>query len=107
VVVKINNRTHIYEVETPRAVKAEIRMARGPDQVGAPMNGNIWRIGNPDRGVIRVGDSVHKGEEIANLEAKKMENAILAPYNAQVTEICVSLNVGVTEGQLLFVLEPS
>jgi pyruvate carboxylase len=107
VVVKINNRTHIYEVDTPRAVKTEIRKATGPDQVGAPMNGNIWRIGNPERGVVKVGDIIHKGEEIANLEAMKMENAILAPFNAQVAEICVNLNDGVTEGQLLFVLEPS
>jgi pyruvate carboxylase len=106
VVVKINNRTHIYEVETPRAVKVEIRRAKGKEHVGAPMDGNIWRIGNPERGAVKVGDIVHKGEEIANLEAMKMENAILAPFNAQVAEICVNLNDSVTEGQLLYVLEP-
>ena len=73
--------------------------------IGAPINGNIWRIGNPARGAVKAGDIVHKGEEIANLEAMKMENAILAPFDGQVTEVCVKLNDTVQEGQLLFVLE--
>ena len=54
---------------------------------------------------IKVGDIVHKGEEIANLEAMKMENAIIAPFDAQIAEVCVKLNDTVHEGQLLFVIE--
>ncbi len=73
--------------------------------VGAPINGNLWRIGNPARGPIKAGDIVHKGEEIANLEAMKMENAILAPMDGQIAEVCVKLNETVQEGQLLFVIE--
>ncbi len=106
VVMKVNNRTRVYTIQTPRAKKKEVRMAKGPDEVGAPINGNVWRIGNPERGTLRVGDIVHKGEEIANLEAMKMENAILAPYDAQIVEICVKLNETVQEGQLLFKLKP-
>jgi pyruvate carboxylase len=105
VVMKVNNKTRVYKVETPRAKKAEIRMAKGSYEVGSPINGNIWRIGNPERGAIKVGDIVHKGEEIANLEAMKMENAIVAPFDAQIKEICIKLNDTVIEGQLLFVLE--
>ncbi len=105
VVMKINNKTNVYKVETPRAQKAEIRMASGEKEIGAPINGNVWRIGNPDRGTIKVGDIVHQGEEIANLEAMKMENAIIAPFDAQVEEIAVKLNDQVQEGQLLFVLK--
>lgn len=104
VVMKVNNRTRVYKVETPRAKKVEIRMARAVNEIGAPISGNIWRIGNPERGAIKVGDIVHSGEEIANLEAMKMENAIIAPFNAQIKEICVKLNDSVQEGQLLFVL---
>ncbi len=106
VVMKVNNRTRVYTIQTPRAKKKEVRMAKGPDEVGAPINGNVWRIGNPERGTLKVGDIVHKGEEIANLEAMKMENAILAPYDAQIVEICVKLNDTVQEGQLLFKLKP-
>ncbi len=105
VVMKVNNRTRVYSIETPRAKKEEIRIARSPEEIGAPISGNVWRIGNPDRGTIKVGDIVHKGEEIANLEAMKMENAILAPFDAIIKEICVRLNDPVKEGQLIFVLE--
>ena len=105
VVMRVNNKTRVYTVATPRARKVEIRMAKAPNDVGAPISGNIWRIGNPDRGSIKVGDIVHKGEEIANLEAMKMENAILAPFDGQIIEVCVKLNDTVQEGQLLFVIE--
>ena len=47
---------------------------------------------------------MHKGEEIANIEAMKMETAILAPL-MQVVEIAAKVNDIVKEGQLLFVLE--
>jgi pyruvate carboxylase len=105
VVVMVNNRTRVYTVDTPRAKKVETRMAKWPGHVGAPANGNVWRIGNPERGPVRAGDIVKKGEEIANLEAMKMENAILAPFDGQIAEVCTRLNEGVREGQLLFVIE--
>ncbi|MGB9715177.1 MAG: biotin/lipoyl-containing protein [Thermodesulfovibrionales bacterium] len=105
VVMRVNNKTRVYTVETPSAKKIEIRMAKGPNDIAAPITGNIWRIGNPVRGTLKVGDIVHKGEEIANLEAMKMETPIVAPFDGQITEICVKLNDPVQEGQLLFVLE--
>jgi pyruvate carboxylase len=105
VVMRVNNKTRVYSVATPRAKKTEIRMARGPNDIGAPINGNIWRIGNPERGALKVGDLVHKGEEIANLEAMKMENVIVAQMDGQIVEICVKLNSFVVEGQLLFIIE--
>ncbi len=105
VVMKVNNKTRVYKVETPRAKRVEVRMARAFNEIGAPIAGNVWRIGNPQRGMLRVGDIVHKGEEIANLEAMKMENAIISPFDAVIKEICVKLNDAVQEGQLLFVLE--
>ena len=105
VVIKINNQTRVFTVETPRAVKTEIRMAKSSDQVGSPITGSVWRLGNPRRGDISVGDIVHEGEEIANIEAMKMENAITAPLTGRIAEICVSLNDAVIEGQLLVVLE--
>jgi pyruvate carboxylase len=105
VVMRVNNKTRVYLVETPRAKKAEIRMAKAPGDVGAPINGSVWRVGNPARGPVKAGDIVHKGEEIANLEAMKMENAIIAPFDGQIIEVCAKLNDTVQEGQLLFVIE--
>ncbi|NLZ93953.1 MAG: biotin/lipoyl-binding protein [Firmicutes bacterium] len=105
VVMRVNNKTRVYTVNTPRAKKTTIRMAKGENEVASPINGTLWRLGNPKRGVLKVGDIVRKGEEIANIEAMKMETAILAPFDAQVVEICVKVNDIVKEGQLLFVLE--
>jgi len=105
VVMRVNNNTRVYTIETPRAKKVVIRMAKGPGDIGAPINGNVWRIGNPERGPLKIGDIVHKGEEVANLEAMKMENVIVAPFDGQILEVCVRLNDTVQEGQLLFVLE--
>jgi len=107
VVMRVNNKTRVFIVETPEAKKAEIRMAKSPNDIGAPINGTVWRIGNPDRGTIKVGDIVHQGEEIANLEAMKMENAVQAPFDGHIVEICIGLNEVVAERQLLFVLEKS
>lgn len=105
VVMRVNNRTRVYKVETPRAKKSEIRIAKGANEIGSPINGNVWRLGNPTRGPIKAGDIVRKGEEILNLEAMKMENAIVAPFDAHIIEVCVKLNETVQEGQLLYRVE--
>jgi pyruvate carboxylase len=105
VVMKVNNKTRVYAIDTPRAKKVEIRMAKDAGDVATPIEGNIWRIGNPERGTLKAGDIVHKGEEVANIEAMKMENVIIAPLDGTIKEICVKLNDSVIEGQLLFVLE--
>jgi len=105
VVLKINNQTRVFSVETPRVVRVEVRMARAENEVGSPISGNVWRIGNPSRGTLSVGNIIHEGEEIANIEAMKMENAIVSPFDGRIGEICVGLNDSVIEGQLLFVLE--
>lgn len=104
VVMRVNNQTRVYSIKTPRARVVEIRMAKGPGEVGAPLNGNLWRIGNPKRGTLKVGDLVHQGEEIANIEAMKMENTVKAPFDGQILEIHGKLNDIVKEGQLLFVI---
>lgn len=104
VVMKMNNKIRVFPVNTERAKRVEIRMAKGPRDVGAPINGNLWRIGNTKRGTLKVGDIVHKGEEIANLEAMKMENIVTAKLDGCIEEICAKLNDSVHEGQLLFVI---
>lgn len=105
VVVRVNNKTRVFPVSTPRVKKSDTRLVQTQNDVGSPINGTVWRIGNAKRGNIKPGDIVRKGEEIANIEAMKMETAISAPYDSQILEICVKVNEIVNEGQLLFVLE--
>ena len=105
VVLLVNNKTKVYAVQTPHAKKEDKRMAKGANDIPSPVNGTVWRIGNPKRGTLQVGDIVYKGEEMANVEAMKMENVIAAPFAGQIREICVKLNELVQEGQLLFVID--
>lgn len=109
VVLRVDNKIEVFEVAAPgkegRAKAAGIRMAKAPGEIGAPISGTVWRLGPPGGGCLRVGATVRKGEELANIEAMKMENAVTAPFDARIVEICISLNETVQEGQLLFVLE--
>lgn len=105
VVMRVNNITRVYEIKTAKAKGSEIRMASAPNHVGSPIYGTVWRLGNATRGTLNVGDIVRKGEEIANIEAMKMETAVAAPFDATVTEITAHLNQVVQERQLIIVLE--
>lgn len=107
VLMKVNNKTQVYTIETGKTKKNPLRIADKQGDIGSPINGNLWRIGNPERGALKVGDLVRKGEEIANIEAMKMENAILSPFDGQIKEICAKLNDIVQERQLLLVIKPT
>ncbi len=107
VLMKVNSKTKVYAIETGKAAKKPLRMAVKPGEIGSPINGNLWRIGSRERGALKVGDIVRKGEEVANIEAMKMENAVSAPFGGQVVEICARVNDTVQEGQLLLVVEPA
>ncbi len=107
VLMKVNNKTQVYAVDTGKTIKKPLRMAEKPGEIGSPISGNLWRIGNPERGALKVGDLVCKGEEIANIEAMKMENAVTAPFNGQIEEICTKLNDIVQERQALLVITPT
>jgi len=100
---------HVFPVEMPsyRARRREgprFADAANAGEVPAPIMGNVWRIGDKDR-TIKIGDIVRKGQEILNIEAMKVENAVLAPKNGVIKEIPIKLNEGVVENQLLIVLE--
>jgi pyruvate carboxylase len=66
VVLRVDNRTRTFSIETEQQ-KDPVRMAKGANEVGAPINGNVWRLGNQDHGPIETGAIVQKGQEIANL----------------------------------------
>ncbi len=107
VLMKVNNKTQVYAVETGKSTKKPLRMAEKPGDIGSPINGNLWRIGNLERGALKAGDLVRKGEEVANIEAMKMENAVSSPFDGQIEEICANLNESVLERQLLLVIRPT
>ena len=110
VVLSVNNTMHVFPVEMPDSAAAgrkKIRKATSENrgEIGATMNGTVWRIGAKGRS-LKVGDVVHKGEEIMNIEVMKTENAVKSPLGGVVREFCASINEQVEEGQLLAVIDP-
>ena len=67
-------------------------------EVKAPMPGKILQV------LVKVGDTVKEDDEIAMLEAMKMENPIYAPADGTVTDVKVKANDSVETEQVLMVL---
>ena len=105
IVLSVNNTLQVFPVEMPsyRSHKKPGPIFADPlaeGQVASPIMGNVWRIGSKDR-KLKVGDLVKQAQEIMNIEAMKIENAIQAPITGVIKEIPVSLNDSVVEKQLL------
>jgi pyruvate carboxylase subunit B len=89
---------------TPAPVQQETTPAQtasapeGGTEVGASVNGNVWKI------LVDVGQKIEKGQVIAILEAMKMEIDIEAPCAGTVSEIPVKPNDAVEEGQTIMVI---
>jgi pyruvate carboxylase len=109
VVLSVDNIMHVFPVELPEAAAAR-KVVRKPapgstGEIGATVNGTVWRIGSKDR-VLKEGNRVRKGEEVMNIEVMKTENAVKAPVAGVIRELCVAVNDQVEDGQLLVVIEP-
>jgi pyruvate carboxylase len=94
-------------VELPEAVLARKAVRKAghavKGEIGAPVTGTVWRVGTKDR-LLKAGDRVKRGEEVMNIEVMKTENAVKSPIAGVIQEICVKVNEGVEEGQLLAVI---
>jgi len=69
------------------------------ETVETPMPGKILSV------TVKVGDMVKEDDEIAILEAMKMENPIVAPVAGKIVELKVSANSMVESGQTIAVIE--
>jgi biotin carboxyl carrier protein len=67
--------------------------------IETPMPGKIVSVS------VKVGDMVKEDDEIAVLEAMKMENPIVAPISGKIVELNVTANSMVESGQTLAVIE--
>ncbi|MBD3841598.1 MAG: biotin attachment protein [Campylobacterales bacterium] len=82
----------------PAAAPDATPAAAGGTEVGASVNGNVWKI------LVNVGDKVEKGQVIAILEAMKMEIDIESPVSGTVSAVAVKPNDAVEEGQTIAVI---
>lgn len=69
------------------------------NEVKASMAGSVWKI------LVKEGDTVTEGQEVAILESMKMEIPVAAEAGGTVSGIKVSENDFVNEGDVLFVIE--
>ena len=53
---------------------------------------------------VKVGDKVEANQEVAIIEALKMENPVVAPCAGKVTSISVKETDTVTDGQVLMTI---
>mgnify|MGYP000120112478 CR=1 FL=1 len=82
---------------TPAPAAAPAPTGAGTE-IGASVNGNVWKI------LVNVGDKVEKGQVVAILEAMKMEIDIESPVAGSVVSIPVKPNDAVEEGQTIAVI---
>ncbi len=81
--------------QTAQAAPAQTVVVTGSEDVAAPMPGLILRLN------VKEGDMVKKNDEIAVMEAMKMENPIYAPCDGKVTAIKASQGDQLQAGDLI------
>ncbi len=92
--VRVADRSTV--AKRPPARKAEIG---DPDQVGAPMPGNVVTV------AVKAGQKVVAGDTLVTLEAMKMEAAVRAERDAEVVEVVVRPGQHVDAKDLLVTLK--
>lgn len=68
-------------------------------EITAPMSGKMWKI------LVKVGDTVGEDDEVAILEAMKMEIPVVSPADGTVKDIKVSEGDAVEAEAVIMVLE--
>jgi len=96
---------HIFTVHGSAHIRLPDLLAHAGEAEGesgglaAPMPGKILSF------TVRAGDSVHKGQLLAVMEAMKMEHTLTAPSDGVVQELLYAAGDQVTEGAALLRLE--
>ena len=71
----------------------------GADEITAPMPGQITRI------LVEVGDEVLEGQDVAIIEAMKMENVLSAEARGKVREVAVKIGDNLNVDDLILALD--
>ena len=81
----------------PAAAPAAAPVAGGTE-VKSPLAGSVFKL------KVNVGDTVAANQEVAVIEALKMENPVVATCAGKVTSISVKETDTVTDGQVLMTI---
>ena len=80
------------------AAPAAAPAVAGGTEVKSPLAGSVFKL------KVKVGDTVTANQEVAIIEALKMENPVVAPCAGKVTSISVKETDTVTDGQVLMTI---
>lgn len=97
---------HVNETVTASAPVYLSEPTNNNEDIPAPLVGIFYASGAPgDDAFVKIGDRVNRGAPLCILEAMKVMNEVVAPYDLIVREICVSNEALVEFGQPLFKVE--
>ena len=82
----------------PVAAPAAAPAVAGGTEVKSPLAGSVFKL------KVAVGDTVAANQEVAVIEALKMENPVVAPCAGTVNSISVKETDTVTDGQVLMTI---
>ena len=96
--VIVNGKT--FNISVAAAGQAVVKPAAGGagTEVTSPVPGTLTKL------LVKEGDTVKKGQQIAILEVMKMESPVPSPADGVVGKIAVRLGDQVVTGQLLMTL---
>jgi 3-methylcrotonyl-CoA carboxylase alpha subunit len=78
----------------------DVDLVSGDGVIVAPMHGKVLAV------LVEVGAHVTRGQQLAVIEAMKMEHSLRAPIDGTVGEITVTAGRQIAEGARLIVIEP-
>ncbi len=91
----------VYETNVPKRYLERKKWERpNPNAVKSFIPGTMQQI------VVKQGQKVKEGEQLAVFVAMKMNNIIAAPHAGTVTEICIKEGDRIPKGVVMFVVEP-
>ena len=98
--ISFEGKTYDVEVEVLDSAVAAAPAApvAGGTEVKSPLAGSVFKL------KVNVGDTVAANQEVAVIEALKMENPVVAPCAGKVTSISVKETDTVTDGQVLMTI---
>ncbi len=82
-------------VVAPSAPVKSAAAPAGPGDIPSPLAGKVVSID------VKPGQAVTEGQQVATIEAMKMNTYVYAPRAGTVAEICVTPGDGVDEGKTL------
>jgi acetyl-CoA/propionyl-CoA carboxylase biotin carboxyl carrier protein len=78
--------------KAPKRSDRKATSAGGPDTLGAPLQGNMWKV------LVKKGDEVKEGQLLCIIEAMKMENEITAHKSGTIVELPIEEGAPIQAG---------